>query len=76
MQQRAENSSITEHYKPRDGRTGNKNAFRFTEEQMTWIKTELSECLDFFEYNSGHTAYFTDIENSTESKFRDVNKSI
>ena len=41
----------TQLYKPREGGV-NKNAFRFTESQMSFIKKELDTILRFFNYEA------------------------
>ena len=61
MRKKAEGAIKTQLYKPRDASSGNKNLHRFTEEQLAWIKSDLAQLLDFFDYNKGESAFFPDI---------------
>ena len=51
--------------------------FRFSEEQLVWIKAELGPLLDFYEYNVGDTAFFPDVaSNADQPKFKQLNAEV
>ena len=76
IRQKAAGSIKTQLYKPREASANNKNLFRFTPDQLEWITSELSELLDFFEYNTGDsTNFFPQVEIKECPKFATVNKT-
>ena len=73
IRKKAEGQMSTQLYKPREASKNNKNLYRYTEEQLEWIKTECAALFDFFEYNVAETSFFEDIPVSEEPKFSQLN---
>jgi hypothetical protein len=54
---------------PREGRV-NGNLYRFTPDQLKFIKEELGHLLAFFKYNTEPTNFFPDIDLATDGFFK------